>query len=111
MSNRIRFGNNVTTYEQARRLIEMGLPTWTADFVIVRVPEGGRLLVEPDYVVDDDTVLGYRWGASRLIELWCILRSVDGVWVVHKNAIDSILNDYYFNGDPKLDFSKLYVDE
>lgn len=111
MSNRIRFGNNVTTREQSWRLIDMGVPTWTADFVVVKTPMGGRMLLEPDDVTIDDTIEQYCWTAGRLIELWCILRGVDGIWTVRKNSIDSILTDYYFKGNPQLDFSKLYTDE
>lgn len=64
--------NNYTTRDHEKRLLEIGLPEWTADLVDVKTPEGGLLRLFPDDVSYDDEIVGHCWSVGRLMEIFDI---------------------------------------
>ena len=63
--------NNFTTYEQSKRLLELGVPDWTADCVTSRYG-GGTFFEQDSHVfrkcIDSDNYVPC-WSVGRLIEI------------------------------------------
>ena len=59
--------NDFTTPEQSKRLLELGVPKWTADCYYEVFPEGIRVKPSPFFVPSDPC-----WSVGRLIEIYHI---------------------------------------
>ena len=58
--------NNYTTQEQSKRLLELGVPAWTADFYYT---EFGKIEIKNTAL---DTLYPSCWSVGRLIEIYHI---------------------------------------
>ena len=79
--------NNFTTLEQSKKLLEMGVPTWTADCFhttdLQHNPIEDATPAIITYQLDTheivwDKVYGFPcWSVGRLIELYCLATGVE----------------------------------
>ena len=130
MSN-LKFENNFTTYEQSKRLLEMGVPADSADCILLRWYDyNNNYCEEVRKLKQGDTVTKYNealkshllheeiedfcpvepcWSLGRLQEIWSICTFED--WT-HKesfmNHVDWIITDLEFEFDTAcIDFENL----
>ena len=108
------FQASVTTYSQSKRLLNIGMPEWTADFVDVKTSEGAVEMIYSYHVTSDDHVIGYRWTATRLIDILFMLSeglpnnevTVEEIGY-KKGIIEALVQSFEVCRD-KLQFIKLY---
>lgn len=101
--------SDFTTKEQSLRLLELGVPAWTANYYFDSW-EQIRCRILGD--LDEDFFEKYSqyipsWSAGRLIELYMKARGLDFMYfriMSDANMIDSIFRMFVEN---KFDFSKL----
>ena len=87
--------NNFTTPEQSKRLMELGVPKWTADCYYEVFPEGIRVKPSEFFVPSNPC-----WSVGRLIEIY--------LHVCFPNLINDMIDkiaEAKENGS--IDFSKL----
>lgn len=102
--------NNYTTREQAKRLLELGVPKESADCYFA--PAAGQIKVKPSFFFYPDDP---RWSAGRLIEIYNICaNSMPGMQLELDSEpesctyIEMIIASFEFAADDGLlDFSKL----
>lgn len=98
--------NNFTTPEQSKRLLELGIPAWTADCYY---KESGKIEVKNTAL---DELFPSCWSVGRLMEIYhiCIPNTSIYGWSYHEdvngNYIDYIIQEYV-DAYGELDFSKL----
>ena len=94
--------SNFTTPEQSKRLLELGVPAWTANCYYT---EYGKIEIKNTAL---DILYPPCWSVGRLIEIYCLLvderYSVEFIGQIHTNPMDKILSMLEY---VKLDFSKL----
>ena len=113
----IKLQNNFTTPEQSTRLLELGVPAWTADFYefkndgIINTEAG--ILGICDIPLDLDNAI-YCWSVGRLIEIMKICSDLDTVLgyqiaynTKHKTSLLHIVIQIIEDCINEFDFSKL----
>lgn len=77
MKNKMNLQNNFTTPEQSKRLLELGVPEWTADCCFSKskdsdfICEGVRHIIPDDFCVQSVPFPAYPcWSVGRLIEIY-----------------------------------------
>lgn len=100
--------NNFTTPEQSKRLLELGIPAWTADCYY---KESGKIDVKNTAL---DELFPSCWSVSRLMEIFDICCAISDYndWTntqcVPNEYVAYIIDCYERARDSKmLDFSKL----
>ena len=110
--------NNFTTPEQSKRLLELGVPAWTADCYnttkhIGIIPDGAtykdvwQMSIWRDE--DGNHIEMYPcWSVGRLIEIYCLCvderYSIEFIGQIHTRPMNKILDLFEY---VKLDFEKL----
>lgn len=100
--------NNFTTIEQSKRLLELGVPAWTADFFYPTKKSDMPIIIV-------DIKVGWNlkyaipcWSVGRLMEIYgiCSGQYTHNMWL--QDALTCILADIEFAVDyGNIDFSKL----
>lgn len=122
MNHMKKLQNNFTTTEQSKRLLELGVPAWTADCFhptnLQQIPIKDATPTIITYKLDTheivwDKVFGFPcWSVGRLMEIYCLcadeVYSIEFVGQIHTRPMNKILDLFEY---VKLDFSKLYEDE
>lgn len=111
--------NNFTSQEQSKRLLELGVPAWTADCFhptdLQQNPIEDATPTIITYQLDTheiiwDKVYGFPcWSVGRLLELYMKARGLDFMYFIimsDANMIDSIVRMFVENQN-EIDFSKL----
>ena len=104
--------NDFTTPEQSKRLLELGLPAWTANIMFDKNRRRYELIeTEDESLAETQRTLFYNggaiphWSVGRLIEIYGILRGVKCIFSLDTtDIINNIIACFERN---KLDFSKL----
>ena len=99
--------NNFTTPEQSKRLLELGVPAWTADCYYT---EFGKIVIKN---IALDTLYPSCWSVGRLIEIYEIVGENAGQCVSTTKStsrIESLVQLYEENAT-LLDFLKLDENE
>ena len=108
-------GNNFTTPEQSKRLLELGVPADSADCYISynadkdENPMDYRIGIRQNEVETDPHFVEHElpcWSVGRLIEIYCIARGVTCVFTLDKECLIDIL-DAFERNSKGMDFSKL----
>ena len=131
-SNIIQLQNHYTTPEQSTRLLELGVPEWTADCVLRHYNWAEDNLNENNWEYPCIQAFGYEgnldrflddeydkvlpcWSAGRLEEIFVKARGYeDGMMSINgRNTIDYLIGLFAMPREDrfKLDFSKLYVNK
>jgi hypothetical protein len=100
--NNMKLQNNFTTTEQSRRLLELGVPAWTADCYY---KESGKIEIKNTAL---DELFPPCWSVGRLIEIYGFgtNQHIGNIW--YRNSMECIIADIEIaieNGE--MDFSKL----
>lgn len=107
--------NNFTTPEQSKRLLELGVPEWTADCLIKNNAEKDKPTIrvkEPctGYYFANDEYISC-WSVGRLMEIFLICNTYElsgGSQRDWYTTIATLLQDFDVAAEEhKLDFSKL----
>lgn len=109
--------SNFTTPEQSKRLLELGVPEWTAD-LRYRICKANDSIIGNPYITKGKKYIGSHfnyslpcWSVGRLIEILEIV--VDALWSDYKvldksTLIERVLKDFEkLVKHKKMDFSKL----
>lgn len=111
--------NNYTTPEQSKRLLELGVPAWTADCYYYDMFDKhikvSYIDADKDYKWDLENEYAPKpcWSVGRLIEIYKIVGEEAGRCVScskRQTQVESLVQLYEENIE-SLDFSKLYEDE
>jgi hypothetical protein len=107
-----------TTPEQSKRLLELGVPEWTADCCFSKskdgeyICEGVKHIIPDDFCVQSVPFPAYPcWSVGRLIELYMKAKGLDFMYfriMSDAEMIDSIVSMFVENQN-EFDFSKLLV--
>ena len=109
--------NNFTTPEQSKRLLELGVPRWTADCALLlnKYTNKYEYIVinsQDDYNFMDENTLPC-WSVGRLIEIYliCVCSTLQLVELTDDDIplIDEMVNKIEEGAAKYLDFSKLEV--
>lgn len=94
--------NDFTTHEQSKRLLELGVPRWSANGL--QTHRGIKVLEKPQY--DNPSPC---WSALRLIKIYIIARGLDTIYLRIEKGEDMVkyLIRLYEEKVKDLDFSKL----
>lgn len=108
--------NNYTTPEQSKRLLELGVPAWTADCLLQN--ESMEASIYSNYTqqirqphIDHDSLFDGEkylpcWSVARLMEIYTICSDFQPAWKYHDGIIDDIIEciacdlleqDFYFS--------------
>lgn len=75
---------NLTTTEQSKRLLELGVPEWTADCCFSKskdgeyICEGVKHIIPDDFCVQSVPFPAYPcWSVGRLIEIYCLATGIE----------------------------------
>ena len=109
--------NNFTTPEQSKRLLELGVPAWTADIMFDKNRRRYELIeTEDESWAETQRTLFYNggaiphWTAGRLIEIFeiCTGQAWQNEIIENYSKVDMLLEDFE-DMDQKytFDFSKL----
>ena len=101
--------NNFTTHEQSKRLLELGVPEWTADCYFRLDLYSSK--TEMCFTKGDSLLHHYTpcWSVGRLIELYMKAKGLDFMYfriMSDANMIDSIIRMFVENQN-EIDFLKL----
>ena len=108
--------NNHTTPEQSKRLLELGVPAWTADIMFDKNRRRYELIeTEDESLAETQRTLFYNggaiphWSVGRLIEIYVIARGVDTSYLPIERGEDMVkyLVRLYEEKVKDLDFSRL----
>ena len=102
--------NNFTTPEQSKRLLEMGVPAWTADCYFDSWEQiQWRILNDLDENFFEKYSYIPSWSVGRLVELYMKTKGLDFMYfriMSDDNMIDSIVR-MFVESQNEIDFSKL----
>lgn len=76
--------NNFTTPEQSKRLLELGVPEWTAEFYYT---ESGKIEIKNTAL---DILYTPCWSLGRLIEIYLICTGAVSIWCSFLNGSSTI---------------------
>lgn len=107
--------NNFTDLIQSKRLLDLGIPEWTADCLIKNNAEedGPTIRVKEPYTAYYFAKNSYIpcWSVGRLMEIYDACVDNDEGWPVVKSNISYVINTIvaidYAVREGKIDFSKL----
>lgn len=106
--------NNFTTPEQSKRLLEIGLPKWTADCYFDSWEQiQWRMLNDLDKDFFEKYSYIPSWSVGRLIEIWFIAGSLflDGSVTIKSSLPERMIEHFeYEKQNSGTDFSKLQFD-
>lgn len=98
--------NNFTTPKQSKRLLELGVPEWTADFYYT---ESGKIEIKNTAL---DILYTPCWSVGRLIEIYLLCAELKKPQMIFIKEdvlmMDRMINELCRMAESeKLDFSKL----
>lgn len=93
--------NNYTTPEQSKRLLELGVPAWTADCLLQN--ESMEASIYTNYTqqirqphIDHDSLFDGEkylpcWSVGRLMEVYAICTDFHSAWYHYDDIIDDVI--------------------
>jgi hypothetical protein len=95
LDNMKKLKSNFTTTEQSKRLLELGVPEWTADCCFSTSKYGDYICEGDKHIIPDDLCIQYVpfsaypcWSVGRLMEIYLICNEVtDNVTKLRHSAI------------------------
>jgi hypothetical protein len=110
---------NFTTLEQSKRLLELGVPEWTADCCFSKskdgeyICEGVKHIIPDDFCVQSVPFPAYPcWSVGRLIEIYLLCAELKKPQMIFIKEdvlmMDRMINELcYMAESERLDLSKL----